>query len=111
MELSQSFQKEPTFQAFKILKADQLDFFMHVRRLCECDCEACEGRVMHPILNCRDSCQNSDMQTTQDFSLEDDCTKICNCQCPFCQNGITISTHVKMDCLVRCHFSNVEKLI
>ena len=62
------------------------------------------------MLNCRDCCENSEMQITQDFVLVDEYRAQCRCDCDYCQSGITINTHTRLDCLVKCFRSNVENL-
>lgn len=86
---------------------DNLDFFLHKRRLCVCNCRQCEERLMHPVVNCRDCCEVSESQLLQDFALDESKNEICRCNCKFCRSGVTVAVHLVMDCLLHCEHTTL----
>jgi len=60
---------------------------------------------MHPILNCRDACDYGENQMLQDFVLDEYNNGVCRCSCRYCQSGVTVPLHLRMDCIIQCEHS------
>ncbi len=75
---------------------------MNKQRLCGCHCVSCADRENHPVVNCRNVCDFSSWQITQDYVLDLKYQEKCACSCDYCVSGKAVIHHLKLDCVQMC---------
>lgn len=80
-----------------------LDFYTHIERVCDCQCEICIDRGRHSVGNCEFSCVRLDDYNSMQFRDDTEMYFECGCDCPFCKSGVIVSRHTKLDCVQHCY--------
>jgi hypothetical protein len=80
-----------------------MDFYTHIERVCDCQCEVCIDRGRHSVGNCEFSCVKLEDYNSLQFRDDAEMYFECSCDCPFCKSGIIVSRHTKLDCVLHCY--------
>ncbi|CAD8119256.1 unnamed protein product [Paramecium sonneborni] len=95
-----------TLNAMDIVNGADLDYEIHLMKVCQCKCSHCKNLGNHPMHLCQSLCKSRDLYIFRSYAQENPVEKeqTCECQCQFCQSGHTILSHKKIDCCLKCEF-------